>query len=144
MIQSYVELKRQLFSFVERECCGNEVLVLLLPNNKGRDTEESMWDYKESLPEYPWTSGAAAAQLQEHAVRVGRLLRGIVAFHNSYGGYIIAGISNSTREPVGFDGIIDTDKLRQRIKGETGREVPIIYQRLVVSRPTGSDMTVGM
>lgn len=78
-------------------CLDTDVLDYLLPNGRPHAYETSLWDYKRHLPNL---SGRGEDLDQQTALEIAEIVKDVVAFHNSYGGYIVAGIDQYADEPV--------------------------------------------
>lgn len=122
-------------------CLDTQVLDYLLPNGRPHDYETSLWDYKRNLPN---TSGRGeATDLKQAAVDVAELVKDVVAFHNSYGGYIVAGIDHHSDTPIlGCDNLkIDgftVEKLNEQIKSYTKSRIECRFARHEVKTAAGS------
>ena len=70
-------------------------------------------------------------------------MKDVVAFHNAYGGIIISGVDDKTREVVGDNSVLDVDDMKKRLASATGAEIEIRFQRRNLSLD-GGGMQVGM
>ena len=132
-------MKRHLFSLIQAETLSNEVLDLLLPDDRALGFEDSMWDYKISFPTLMADDDDEPGPPDIKYI-IARGLRTLVAFHNSYGGYLVIGVDDTTRNITQFDKALDVDKWRQKLYGATRHNIPIMYS--VLTREFRSKETV--
>ena len=143
MTMGQIDMKRHLFSLIQNEALDNDVLDLLLPDDRPLSFEDSMWDYKSSLPTL-FEAYDADSKPSEFEFIIARLLRTMVAFHNSYGGYLVIGVDDVTRTILEFDHTLNVDTWRQKLAGATRRNIPITYS--VLRRPlrSGEEVKLGL
>ncbi len=123
--ESIFAARLRIFSLIKKGCLGDEVLAELLPHGQPLLYEKALWDYKESLPiaiPKPTTEQAAT-----HAAKMAEIVKDVVAFYNSHGGYLIAGVADSPRRVVGFNGQFDCGDLAKKVKGATNIEIDCHY-----------------
>jgi hypothetical protein len=132
--------EQQLHSYICDMCLDEIILDYLLPNGKPRDYETSLWDYKRQLPN---TSGRGdVTEQQTSAAAIAELVKDIVAFYNSYGGYIIAGVDQFAKEPIvgcsnlNVDGFT-VDKLNEQLKSYTKARIDCRFARFPVRTASG-------
>jgi hypothetical protein len=77
--------KRRVFSLIQNGSIGSDVLQELLPNGQPHLFEKPLWDYKEELPVGP--PGPTKVQTEHHSARMAEIVKDVVAFYNSLGGY---------------------------------------------------------
>ncbi|MCA1594788.1 MAG: putative DNA binding domain-containing protein, partial [Acidobacteria bacterium] len=99
----------------------------LLPHGKPLTQEREMWDYKSQLPPYPAPPNQTEEEKKDHAFEVASLIKDVVSFYNSYGGYLIIGVSDSPREIVGFSGDFDCDKFNRQVEGVVKQLIECIF-----------------
>lgn len=130
-IQSAFSRNRVLASYIEEGVTSSKVLDLLIPNGKPLMYEKVTWDYKLKLPTLPNNGVRLSRQAKDdHAVAVAEIVKDAVAFHNSYGGYLVIGVSDKERKTIGFDELFDCDGLNQAIKAATGRAIDCVYENV--------------
>jgi hypothetical protein len=80
------------------ECVDDRALDYLLDKRRPHAWEGDLWDYKRELPS---TSGRGTnfEKLQARE-QVAELVKDVVAFHNAYGGYVVAGIDQHADHPL--------------------------------------------
>jgi hypothetical protein len=113
--ESIYARKRRVFTLVQNGSIGAEVLSELLPGGQPHLFEKSLWDYKEDLP-VP-TPGASQSQLDAHSAKMAEIVKDVVSFYNTFGGYLIAGVKDNPRTLVGFQGQFDCGDLAKKVKG---------------------------
>jgi predicted HTH transcriptional regulator len=93
-----LDAERTLHAYVLDLYLDAKVVDYLLPRGIPQEYETSLWDYKRHLPN---TSGRGdPTSIQSAGIQIAELAKDVVAFHNSYGGYIIAGIDQYADSPV--------------------------------------------
>jgi hypothetical protein len=116
---SVYERYRALYAGVQTGLTGPEILDLLLPNDSPLDDEKVLWDYKSSVNVR--TQSDIVSQQAE-------LLKDVIAFYNTYGGYIVVGVRDQPREIIGTNETIDVDSLNRQLKSATRHSVDTHYQ----------------
>jgi Putative DNA-binding domain/NB-ARC domain len=108
-------------SLQQGEMCKNLDEVLLERNNShvNQKDETEYWDYKEDLD-------------LQNPNKVAQLAKWVLGFHNSKGGAIIIGVTNSDYKVVGIheNKILDTVRLRDKLKKYTGTEIGLFQGRI--------------
>jgi len=85
--------------------------------------EAEFWDYKEGLD-------------LENPNDIARLAKWMLGFHNAKGGVIIVGVSNDYKVKGMHDSkIIDTAKIKNKIRAYTGPNIPVFQDRIRTSIP---------
>jgi hypothetical protein len=114
---SILEHKVRLHSLVREGCLDDRVVQLLLRDGEPLPFERELWDYKLQQPTH--TRGQDLAKIDKSAIdkEWANLAKDVIAFYNSYGGYILFGIADSPRKIVGFKGEFDVDELNHRVFG---------------------------
>ena len=104
MEQSVFELKRQLSDAINRGDFSNSVVDILLPGGEPLSFEKSCWDYKREYPTKSRDQKFTRDELTAYNCSLAEIVKDIVSFYNSYGGYILFGVSDSPRSLVGVSG----------------------------------------
>jgi hypothetical protein len=133
--------KKRIFDLVQRGAFGADVIAELLPKGQPHLFEKSMWDYKEKFPILP--PNPTPLQTEAHNAEVYQIVKDVVAFYNSFGGYLIAGVKDNPREVVGFKGQFDIGDLAKRIKGATQHDIDCHY-KLVEFEIAGKKLFLGV
>ena len=127
MMSSIYATKARLADYIANGSCDEAIINELLPGGRGLQTEKALWDYKIELPSLDPRSEASEQDRQLHNARIAGLIKDIVAFYNSYGGYIVAGVDDRTRSVVGFDKHFSADDVQKRARAATGHDIDCHY-----------------
>lgn len=93
-----LKTERDLLGFVQQGKLDSDVLEIILPNRRPREYETVLWDYKRKFPN---SSGKYVDGADEpNDVEVCELIKDVVSFYNSYGGYILGGIGEFQSDPI--------------------------------------------
>lgn len=130
--------RRQLGELIAAGELGTNVLELLLPEGKPIEYERDLWDYKLNFPD----PNPGDHTGEDRDFRCGRLIKHVVAFYNSFGGYLLAGIRDDPREPVGFEGAFDCDELNRMVKASTRHSIECHFRS--VPSPWHKDKIFGL
>lgn len=123
------ELKETLFSHVQNTEVGVRIVKLLMAEGSPPHFETELWDYKRKAPQLPEKS--TQEQKDAHTLEIFELIKDIVSFHNSYGGYIVFGIEDKGADRViGCTNVPDCGDLMNRISAHTGRDVKIYFDSI--------------
>jgi SpoVK/Ycf46/Vps4 family AAA+-type ATPase len=124
--ESAFSLRRRLYAAIIAEKLDQSVLKELLPEGRPHLFERQMWDYKQELP-LTSSTRLSPAEKEAYEVRLAEVMKDIVSFYNSYGGYLVIGVQDSPREVIGFSGAFNCDEVNKRILGTTKREIGCTY-----------------
>jgi hypothetical protein len=113
--QSAFGLRSRVFELVCRGEIGPDILSEVLPSGEGLLYEKALWDYKLTLPSLPTSRKPSEEEKNEYAAKMAEIVKDVVSFYNSYGGYIIAGVDDRSRSIVGFSGPFDCGDLAKKI-----------------------------
>lgn len=128
---SDVHIKRlldELKNLVEVGSIGSEITRLVLPNGVPFGFETELFDYKEILPTL--NDRPSTDERKEYAASIDGIIKDIIAFHNSYGGYILFGVKDKgpdNKKIVGCDTPLDCDDLNRKILGATDCAIGCYY-----------------
>ncbi len=120
--------RTRLYKYITSGLLNEDVINELLPEGKPHEYEKQLWDYKKKLPSLPEGYKPNRTTLSEYNFKISEIIKDAVSFYNSYGGYLLIGVSDSPREIVGFDSMFDCDELNKRIKAETGHDIDCHYK----------------
>lgn len=110
---------------VRLEACDAEVLELLWDGDSFTYHEDALWDFKSECSVIEDKKG------DESFVRsLAELVKDVVAFYNSAGGFLIIGFDDKKRELCGFEKHLCIDDLKQRIKADIGQAIEFVYRLL--------------
>lgn len=112
------EIRQTITRFIEAGALDHRVIDTLIRQDTFVPKECELWDYKLSI-------GKDAVSLAETILQV-------VSFHNTYGGYLIYGVDEVTKDKefvsVGIArGSLDLQQLNQRLANYTGDKIDISY-----------------
>lgn len=107
-----------------------EVVKLLCPHGKALDTEGALFDYKRELPHLPADRKPSEDEKRLYNEKMNEIVKDCVAFHNSFGGYLLAGVDNSSRLVLGYDRPFCYEDLNKKIQSYTGVSIDCSYERL--------------
>lgn len=139
--------ERRLHKFILDVCVDEVVLDYLLPDGKPHGYETVLWDYKRSLPDLSGRGDEEAVRTA--SVAIAELVKDVVAFHNSHGGYIVAGVDQFAEEPIlgcsnlGGSGFT-VDKLNEQLVSYTKSRIECRFARLPVHNGAGEERWIGL
>jgi hypothetical protein len=119
---------------VQEGVVDNRVLEILIPDGEPIRDEDVYWDYKERLPCLPASRPPSKQEKLIHDVAISEVIKDVVSFHNSNGGYLLVGIKDHLREIVGFSLSFDCDDLCKRLFGYTRRSIECKFRLLKVDK----------
>jgi hypothetical protein len=134
--------RRRLSALIKEGNLGQQVLEELLPDGKPHLYEKDLWDYKQDLPLLPTGVRPSDSTKQLYDAKMAEIVKDAVAFYNSYGGYLLAGVSDKARQIVGFANPFDCDELNKRLKGATRHDIDCHFSLL--RSPYSPAITVGL
>lgn len=144
---SGVRDERELFSLVENGDLSSRVLEILLPDNRPLEYEGSLWDYKRKLPNVSgkFLPHSDAPDDWECA----ELVKDVVSFHNSYGGYIVVGVEEHSDNPlVGCQNVqsfaFNVEKLNEKLKSYTKHDIKCLFKTIRRESDEGNDLSLGL
>src|ERR1039458_3411649 len=120
---SVFQRNRRLSSYINAGNIGSEVLDELLPTGSPHSYEKSLWDYKLELPTLPLDRKPTDSEKVSYAAAMAAIIKDVVAFYNSYGGYLVIGVDDKTREVTGFAKQFDCGDLLKKVHGATKHEI---------------------
>lgn len=135
--------RRRLHALIKEGNIGQKVIEELLPQGKPLTQEREMWDYKSKLPPYPAPPNQTNVEKKEHDFEVAGLIKDVVSFYNSYGGYLIVGVSDAPREVVGFSGAFDCDKFNRQVEAAVKHPIECMFVQHQIDSGAGVK-TIGL
>lgn len=111
-----IEIKRQIAQLHNRGAVSNEVVSLVVDNGVCAPVESEIFDYKETQEDSP--------------TAIAKLIRHIVSFYNSYGGYLLFGVQEEESETlfnvVGVpENLLELESLKAKIRDFVGERIQI-------------------
>ena len=116
----------------------NEVII----NGRAINEEAPLWDFKKELPIVDFNK-SSPEQKQNSDAKFCEIVKDCVAFYNSHGGYLIAGIEDGTGKVIGISSGFDAADINKRIKGATGTSIETIFRSVSFNNGT-SEIDVGL
>lgn len=124
-------IKFELFKLIRNTEIGPEIVKNLFPEGVPLSFETELWDFKRKPPalgKKPDTEARECHKLETH-----ELIKDIVSFYNSYGGYILFGVEDAGEDRVlGCNLTLDLGDISKRIKSHTGRDIELYQNTLTV------------
>ena len=122
--------RHRLYGYIQSGNIGPLVLAELLPEGQPHQYEKQLWDYKLEIPTRAVAVRLGAQEERLFEVRMAELIKDVVAFFNTCGGYVVVGVNNTPRQIVGFNRDFDCDDLIKRVRGATTHEIDCHYALL--------------
>ncbi len=132
--------RRTLTAFIAEGAMDERVLNEIIPNGMPLDDEDYLWDYKLALPTLP--SNPSPEAKTEYAYKMGEIVKDVVSFHNTYGGYLVVGITDDGLEVCGFEEAFDVNDLCKKVFGATRATIDLKYRQLKIGH--GRSTKVGL
>lgn len=136
--------RHTLYTLATRGEIGTAVIEALLPKGVPLEYERELWDYKLLLPQKTKGKKLTSEESAVHDGALCEIIKDAVAFHNSYGGYIVIGVKDSPKEIVGFEGEFDCDEFNKRITAFTGRKIQCFFEKHTVTAQDARSYIVGL
>jgi hypothetical protein len=122
--------QQRLCDYLSRGTLGPEVVEDLLADGEPFEFETALWDYKLDLPDF-------TTQIKSDA-GLGRLIKVVVSFHNSFGGYIVAGVRDTPRSVVGYSGDFNCDAFNNLLFKYTKTIINCAFRVIQYHSPLGA------
>ena len=111
-----IEIKNRIAQFHERGNVSEDVIQLVVSEGYCAPIESEIFDYKETQDNSP--------------LAIAKLIRHIVSFYNSYGGYLLFGVQETVGETIFkvagvSEQIIDLESLKAKIREYVGERIQI-------------------
>ena len=126
ILESY-SLRRRLHEAIASGSFGRNVLDDLLPGGIPHLFEKSLWDYKRQLPIHPRGSKVSDEAKKKLDCEFSAIVKDVVSFYNSYGGYVVVGVTDNPRGVEGFAEHIDVAEIIKRALAVTKHEIDCHY-----------------
>ena len=110
--------------------CDTNILELLWDDDAFTYHEDVLWDFKADCGVVEEKKGS-----DDYARSLSELVKDVVSFFNSSGGYLIIGFDDKKRALCGFKEHLVIDDLKRRIEADLGKPIDFVY-RLVAFRGT--------
>lgn len=126
---SILHRRRKLAKLLTDGVLDTRVLDTIIPGGTPIPDEDQYWDYKEHLAQPP-PQGSPSSRRSDYDIRISHLIKDIVSFYNVNGGYLIIGVRDSDRSPVGWAGDLDCGDISKRMAGLTRVSIDIKFRLL--------------
>lgn len=137
--------KQKIYELLSKGHLTDEVVDCLLPNGEPIAYERQLWDYKLELPSLPVARKSTDVEQIDHNGKVCEIIKDVVAFYNSYGGYILAGVKDSPREVIGLKtGNFDCDELNAKVRAATGKSIECYFKTFQRKDSKGKNAILGL
>lgn len=103
--------------------CDTDVLDHLWDGDSFTYHEDALWDFKAECSVIEDKKGD-----DSYVRSLAELVKDVVAFFNSSGGYLIIGFDEKKRELCGFEQHLCIDEVKQRIKSDIGQPIEFVYR----------------
>nr|WP_314605945.1 RNA-binding domain-containing protein [uncultured Janthinobacterium sp.] len=120
----------KLHDHVKKGSLNEDVLKMLIPEGEPIEYERQLWDYKLDFPSLNKTEKSTEAELSSFNGSMSEIIKDIVSFYNSYGGYLVVGISNSPKQIIGIKSNFDCDEINKRVLASTGQQIECFLKNL--------------
>jgi hypothetical protein len=112
---SVFSMRMKLHQLVSSGALGKEVLDQLILDGDLVTYERELWDFKLELPE-ALKPNPTEEEKQIYDSKICAIIKDVVSFYNSYGGYLIIGVNDTPKSFAGWEGQFNCDDLNKRIK----------------------------
>jgi hypothetical protein len=141
-IDSALVRQGSISALVQEGAIDERVLSQLFRQGSAIGDEAVLWDFKRELP-VPPAQKINQALSEKYDLEFSEIVKDSVAFYNTFGGYLVVGVDDTTRKVIGFDKSFDTADLNKRIQGATGSNIETVY-RLVNLQIDGKAYILGL
>ena len=128
VFESAFQKRSTIADLVERGITDATILSQLILNGTAISDEAVLWDFKREMPVLPAGVKLNEATRRLYDAKFAEIVKDCVALYNSYGGYLIAGVDNTTRSLVGFSGAFDAPEINKRIHAATEVSIETIFR----------------
>lgn len=123
---NFRQICTKLQTLVHQQAVTSEILELILPGGRPLPQESLLWDFKRDLPDV-----TAFESKDEYNAALHEIVKDVVAFYNSYGGFIIAGVDEKAPNPLcGSSTKFNINDLNNRIEASTGANITCVLSAL--------------
>jgi hypothetical protein len=117
----------ELFRLLRQGELSGRIIEILVPNGSPLAFEGDLWDYKEATP-YSYDG-------EQREYELLKLVKHVVSFYNSFGGYIVFGVKDRPRILLGNAGVsFDVDDFKKRLSRYTRSKIDLSYSGFPVDR----------
>ncbi|WP_454774797.1 RNA-binding domain-containing protein [Janthinobacterium tructae] len=134
----------KLHDHVKKGSLNEDVLKMLIPEGEPIEYERQLWDYKLDFPSLNKTEKSTEAELSSFNGSMSEIIKDIVSFYNSYGGYLVIGISNSPKKIIGIKSNFDCDEINKRVLASTGQQIECFFKKFEKTNQSGEKVNIGL
>lgn len=127
-VDSAYQRRAALSELVNNGVTDAAVLPHLIVNGTAISDEAVLWDFKIEIPVLPNGVKLSDSTKRSYDAKFAEIVKDCVAFYNTYGGYLVVGIDNTSRSPCGFSGLFDAADINKRIQAATQVSIETIYR----------------
>jgi hypothetical protein len=120
------------------------VLSQLILDGQAISDEAVLWDFKREVPVLPIGVKLNDVTKRSYDAKFAEIVKDCVALYNTYGGYLVVGVDNTTRSLVGFTGTFDAADINKRIQAATQISIETIYRVVSFSDAATQSITLGI
>lgn len=124
---SVFSMRMKLHQMVSDGIVGIEVLNQLLLDGELVTYERELWDFKAELPLPPTKIKPSDEEKNNYDAKICEIIKDVVSFYNSFGGYLIIGVSDTPKKFIGWSGNFSCDELNKKIKKYVKHDIETHY-----------------
>jgi len=144
IFESAFQRRSTIADLVERGITDGTVLSQLILSGTAISDEAVLWDFKREIPVLPAGVKLNEATKCSYDAKFAEIVKDCVALYNTYGGYLIAGVDNTTRSLIGFSGAFDAAELNKRIHAATEVSIETIFRPISFADGVLQPIQLGM
>ena len=144
VFESAFQKRSTIADLVERGITDATILSQLILNGTAISDEAVLWDFKREMPVLPAGVKLNEATRRLYDAKFAEIVKDCVALYNSYGGYLIAGVDNTTRSLVGFSGAFDAPEINKRIHAATEVSIETIFRVVSFAEGIAQPVQLGL
>lgn len=133
----------KLHQLVSNGVIGTEVLDQLILDGELVTYERELWDFKSEFPIPPAKQRPTENEKTTYEAKLCEIVKDVVSFYNSYGGYLIAGVSDTPKVFVGWSGEFNCDEFNKQLKKYVKTDIDTHYVSAIYNH-NGSTYNIGV
>lgn len=123
------EIRSALYQKLQENVCDKSILDILYSDGRLLEQEDYLWDYKETIGLKGEKKGS-----KNYKAKLCETVKDIVAFYNSFGGYLIFGVRDTNGQPVGFSDNFPFDDIMDRLKVDLKKRIDITIKSIELNQ----------
>jgi hypothetical protein len=124
---SVFSMRMKLHQMVSEGIVSADVLNQLILDGELVTYERELWDFKSELPLPSTKIKPSEEEKIAYELKIGEVIKDVVSFYNSYGGYLVVGVSDNPKIFVGWNGSFNCDELNKKIKKYIKHDIETHY-----------------